>query len=252
MTEQFDIEVGDVMIVKGKTKSSKLLSLAQKVFYFKNSSSHVLISFADGFYIHSTGDKGVHLISFKELLPEIEPDYKVIRLKCLDEDKINNLRMSITYYLNQNYNKAFFLDGGNTSFCSQLVAKTFNKANITILDNKHHSLVIPADFEREANNQNDWIDITNQTIEKYKEFLSMGRDYDIAYFSLKRIMMLRKQAIKSRNILYEAITKSDLFSEQIKKSYDEMQKELAPKLQALNWDDIHAKYYKDFIHKFRK
>lgn len=71
MTGKFDIQVGDVLIVKGKTSTSKILSIAQKVLYWKNTSSHVLISFSDGFYIHSTGDKGVHLISLKNFYPRL-------------------------------------------------------------------------------------------------------------------------------------------------------------------------------------
>lgn len=249
MSQNFEIQVGDVMIVKGKTITSKILSIAQKAFYWNNTSSHVLISLADGLYIHSTGDKGVHIISFKELLPEIEPNFKIIRLRNLDEEKINHLKMAITYYMNQEYNKVFFFEIKNTSFCSQLIAKTYEQAAIKIFD-KHHTFVTPADFEREANSQNNWEDITNQTITKYKEYISHGPDYDIACFYVKRIMLFRKEAIRGRNIIYDEIMKSGLFSKHMQDSYDKMQRNLAPKLQALNWDDIHAKYYKKDIYKF--
>ncbi len=84
MKEKFDIQAGDILIVKGKSGFSKILALSQKFFYLKNTSSHILISVADGFYIHATSNKGVHFISFKELLPEIENDFKVIRLKKLE------------------------------------------------------------------------------------------------------------------------------------------------------------------------
>lgn len=249
--ETFDIEVGDVMIVKGKTKTSKILSVAQKILYWNNTSSHVLVSFADGFYIHSTGDEGVHLISFKELLPAIEPNFKIIRLNNLDEEKVEQLRMSISYYLGQSYNKRFFLEQKGTSFCSELVAKTYKKAGIEIFGGKHSSFITPADFEREANLGVDWIDITTQTIVKYKEYISMGREYDLAFFHLKQIFVLRKIAIQGRNLLYNEISKSSFFSDKFRESYHAMQKELAPKLRALNWDDIHAKYYKKEIYKMK-
>ncbi|WP_323594424.1 YiiX/YebB-like N1pC/P60 family cysteine hydrolase [Aliarcobacter butzleri] len=249
MCKDFEIQVGDVMIVKGKTIKSKILSIAQKALYWNNTSSHVLISLADGLYIHSTGDKGVHIISFKELLPNIESNFKIIRLRNLDKTKINNLQKTITYYMNQEYNKAFFFEIKNTSFCSQLIAKTYEQAAIKIFD-KHHTFVTPADFEREANSQNNWEDITTQTISKYKEYISQGHNYDMTYLIIKRIMLLRKEAIRGRNILYDAIMKSGLFSKHMQDSYDKMQRNLAPKLQALNWDDIHAKYYKKDIYKF--
>lgn len=249
MNKNFEIQVGDVMIVKGKNIKSKILSFAQKALYWNNTSSHVLISLADGLYIHSTGEKGVHLISFKELLPNIESNFKIIRLRNLDETKINNLQKVITYYINQEYNKVFFFEIKNTSFCSQLIAKTYEQAAIKIFD-KHHTFVTPADFEREADIQNDWENITNQTISKYKEYISQGRDYDMAYLSVKRIMFLRKKAIQGRNLMYDAIMKSGLFSDDMKDYYNKIQIDLAPKLQALNWDDIHPKYYKKDINKF--
>lgn len=242
MEKVFDIQVGDVMIVKGKTKTSKFLANAQKLLYWENTSSHVLISYSDGFYIHSTGDKGVHLISFKELLHQIEPNFKIIRFKNLDEEKIDNLRKFITFYMNQNYNKAFFLDIKNRSFCSQLVAKIYEKADIKIF-NKRHSLVTPADFEKAANTQINCNDITKETISKYVEYIKMGKSYDIAYFSLLNIMNLTKMRIKMNNQLYEMINKSDFFNEDFRNFYNRMQKELAPKLNVLNWDDIHNKHY---------
>ena len=251
VTGKFDIQVGDVLIVKGKTSTSKILSIAQKVLYWKNTSSHVLISFSDGFYIHSTGDKGVHLISFKELLPEIEPNFKAIRLKNLTSDKVDNLRMSINYYLNQKYNKRFFTEQSGASFCSELVAKTYHKAFIEIFGGKHSSFVTPADFEREADLNGDWLDITIPTIKKFVEFINVGKEYDLAYFHLKNILDTRKRLIVYRNQLHQMMTNSDYFSEKMRNEYDRIQKVMAPKLRALNWDDIHAKYYKSYIYKMK-
>ena len=52
---------GDVLLVTGEGKLSSSLVATQKVIYPKASSSHVEFSLGDGVFIHSTGDKGVHL-----------------------------------------------------------------------------------------------------------------------------------------------------------------------------------------------
>ena len=245
MKEKFDIQAGDILIVKGKSGFSKILALSQKFFYLKNTSSHILISVADGFYIHATSNKGVHFISFKELLPEIENNFKVIRLKKLENQQYEELVRTVTFYMGQVYNKTYFFDKYNASFCSELAAKIYKKANIFILDNKEPKYVIPADFEREADLCNQWIDITNETKEKYNELSSMGHAYWIAEQSFHRIMQLKAIRIQSQNILHEAFMNSDIFSENLSKIWDEGQKKLAPKLTMLNWDDIHSKYYLD-------
>lgn len=58
MEKNFTIQAGDILIVKGKELTSKLLSLSQKFFYLKNNASHILIAISDGFYIHAVPEGG--------------------------------------------------------------------------------------------------------------------------------------------------------------------------------------------------
>lgn len=245
MSEEFDICAGDILIVKGKNHISKLLSVSQKLFYLSNTSSHILISVSDGFYIHATSDKGVHFISVRELLPQIEPNFKVIRLKSINEKQYEELSKKVMFYMGQVYNKSFFFEKSGASFCSELAAKIYSLSNIEIFNGKAPHLVVPAHFEKEANKNDEWQDITEATKTCYFKLLSMGRDYLIAEHSFHNIMRMMSLRIQMQNTLHKIFTNPNAVSGNLSKTFIDMQTQLATKLNILNWDDIHTKYYLD-------
>ena len=148
---KFLIETGDILIVKGKAKGSKFLAFIQKLFYLKNNASHILIAIADGFYIHATkGNKGVHIINYQELLLEIEDNWRAIRLKKLTDEEKEKLKRVVNYYRGQAYNIKFFLATRDASFCSELAAKIYKQANISILNDLVPQYVKPSNFVKEA------------------------------------------------------------------------------------------------------
>ena len=245
MIKEFDIQAGDILIVKGKSNVSKVLSISQKFFYPANTSSHILISVSDGFYIHATSEHGVHFISIKELLPQIEQNYKIIRFKDINEIQYEELSKKVMFYMGQVYNKSFFFEKTGASFCSELAAKIYKLAGIPIFNEKPPHLVIPANFEKEANLNEDWIDITAETKICYNKLLSMGHEYWVAEQSFHNIMKMMSLRIQMQNTIHEVFTTKNMVSDNLAKTFVEMQRQLAPKLNILNWDDIHTKYYLD-------
>ena len=245
MIEEFDIKAGDILIVKGKSNVSKLLSISQKFFYPANTSSHILISVSDGFYIHATSESGVHFISIKELLPQIEQNYKIIRFKNINDAQYEELSKKVMFYMGQVYNKSFFFEKAGASFCSELAAKIYKLSGISIFNGKSPHIIVPAHFEKEADLNQDWTDITTETKICYGKLLSMGHGYWVAEQSFHKIMRMMSLRIQMHNTIHEVFTSKNMVSENLSKTFVDMQKKLAPKLNVLNWDDIHTKYYLD-------
>lgn len=248
MSSDFYIQAGDILIVKGKKLSSKILSLSQKFFiYPQNTSSHILISVGDGFYIHSTSEDGVHFITIKDLLPEIEPNFKAIRLKKINEKQYEELTKKVMFYMGQVYNKTFFVPREDRSFCSELAAKIYDISGISIIGGKSPHYVVPADFEKEADIEDEWENITEQTKQKYIELLSDPVSFRVAALSFHNIMSLMALRIKGHQLIHDIFSKPELVGSNLSSFYLSEQKKLAPKLNVRTWDDIHTKYFMDDV-----
>ena len=79
-----------------------------------------------------------------------------------------------------------------SSFCSELVAKAYDRAGIVILGGKAPSKVTPAHFDKEADHLEDWLDVT----EEYKVILADMKEneflYRLAASTLSAAMTRRK------------------------------------------------------------
>ncbi len=191
--KDFFIQAGDLLLVRGTNPMSKPIVVGQKILKpFHATSSHILISIGDGIYIHATGDKGVHITTFKEELPTVLDDWKAIRFKSLSKEQLDELIKSVLHYMGQDYNSIYFTNSESSSFCSELAAKIYQKAGISILNNKKPKNVIPADFDKEANTQEEWQDITDETKKCFDNLDT--KETDRAYFIYKHIIpiILRK------------------------------------------------------------
>ncbi len=197
------MQVGDVLLVRGEGKLSDSLVAAQKVIYKDSAASHVEFSIGDGTFVHATNDGGVHLTFILDELENCKEDWRAIRLKGLTQEQRDELSKSGVYYLRQDYNKVFMGSGNETSsFCSELVAKIYNAANINILDKRLPSKVTPAHFDIAADKNNDWEDVT----EEYKNTLiDIRKDpmpYKLAYMTLKQVLSRRHRHSKIREGIY--------------------------------------------------
>jgi hypothetical protein len=186
---------GDVLLVTGEGKLSSSLVAMQKVIYPKARSSHVEFCLGDGVFIHATGDKGVHLTLLIDEDIACKNRWRVIRHKSITEAGFNTekLQKAAMFFYAQDYNKVFMGSGNDTSsFCSELVAKAYDRAGIEIFGGKAPSKVTPAHFDKEADSLEDWIDVT----EEYKVILDdmKGNEfpYRLAANTLSAVMTRRK------------------------------------------------------------
>jgi dTDP-4-dehydrorhamnose 3,5-epimerase len=67
-------------------------------------------------------------------MPNIKDSWRAIRLKELSAENKESLMRSVVHFLGQDYNKAFFTASDGASFCSELAAKIYKQAGISILD----------------------------------------------------------------------------------------------------------------------
>ncbi|WP_201618403.1 YiiX/YebB-like N1pC/P60 family cysteine hydrolase [Psychrobacter urativorans] len=191
---------GDILLVTGESKLSSSLITAQKIIYSNVSSSHIEFSLGDGIFIHSTNDKGVHLTLLVDEDEACNHNWRVIRHKsitesCSDTEKLQEAAM---YFYAQDYNKAFMGSGNNnSSFCSELVAKAYARAEIEIIGGKSPSKVTPAHFDKEADNLKDWVDVTNE----YRKILADMKENVFLY----RMVADTMSAVMTRRKAHEPI-----------------------------------------------
>lgn len=179
------MQLGDVMLVKGKTFTSSTLSTIQKVIYANSKSSHVLFCLGDGCFMHSTGDGGVHLRFVLDELEEIKEDWRVIRLKHLPNSKKEQLRIAGMYFLDQSYNKKFLISGSpHGAFCSELVGKICQKANVAIIGNRAPHKLTPAHFDKEADRECMWSDVTEECKQFLKDHEHLEKEHRFMFDSL--------------------------------------------------------------------
>jgi hypothetical protein len=216
---------GDVLLVSGEGKLSSALVTAQKVIYSNASSSHVELSLGDGVFIHSTGNKGVHLTLLIDEDIACKSRWRVIRHKSITEACLvtENLQKAAMFFYAQDYNKAFMGSGNDSSsFCSELVAKAYARAEIEIIGGNAPSKVTPAHFDKEADNLEDWVDVT----EEYQVILAdMKKDllpYRLAADTLSAVMTRRKAHEPFRQQIIERLEGGSVESQELARTMRKM------------------------------
>ncbi|KXG14939.1 hypothetical protein LT17_03731 [Pseudomonas aeruginosa] len=155
-----DIQAGDVFLMCGDAKHSKYLANAQRLIYRNAKSSHVLVSLADGAFVHATTGAGVDFEFITTILNDCKEGWRVIRMKGLTDERREAIMKESLYFIDQAYNyKFFFKSNDSSSFCSELVAKVFESAGAPLF-NKETGKVTPADFDKAADEGSLWEDVT--------------------------------------------------------------------------------------------
>ena len=235
--ETIHMQAGDVLLVHGKNTLSKPIANIQRVKYWRVKSSHVLIVVAEGIFLHATGTDGVSLRFYKDELNEIKTNWRMIRLKEIDKSKVDMLMQSILYFNGQDYNIKFTLENEDKSFCSELVAKIYQHANISILDDKPPHKVIPADFDKEADKQDKWKDIT---IETKNDFRLMDKEiklYFLAYTNFKFIIDQSRESKHRLNEMMKIGYENNLFTKELHEFYMQFEKKYDENKHFKLWDD---------------
>ena len=192
---------GDVLLVTGEGKLSKSLVAGQKVIYRNVRSSHVELSLGDGIFIHSTNDRGVHLTLLLDEDKSCEKNWRVIRHKSINKlgTETESIQKAAMFYYAQDYNKVFMGSGTeSSSFCSELVAKAYSKAEIKIIEGKAPSKVTPAHFDKEADTLIDWIDVTDEYKDVLADMLKNDFQYRLVMHTISISMDRRKATEKFR------------------------------------------------------
>ena len=83
MATEYGIPIsGDLVLVKGTRKKSRVLAKFQRLMVLPNKEpskfSHVALCLVNGVFIHST-DKGVHITALKEIVDEVDDNWIAIR-----------------------------------------------------------------------------------------------------------------------------------------------------------------------------
>ena len=232
---------GDVFMVRGNRKFSTLLATAQKAFYGKAKSSHVLVNLAEGSFVHATRDGGIDIVFFEEVLPEIEPSWRAIRLNGLNQAQREEIKKAAIFYFEQGYNyKYFSKENEHSSFCSELVAKIYRKAGISIFEGKDPSKTIPADFDRAFDSNDEWEEVTEEFKAAFDEMKKSISDYRMGFSIMvsgikKRQFMLRKwsQVFKAM----EAMVEQEVISKEFYEKAAEQEKVFLEQKNISFWDE---------------
>lgn len=215
--------ISDILLVTGSAKSSKGLVALQSPLYSSVKSSHVALHVGAGMFIHSLTDKGVQFGFLQDIIADCEPGWRVIRLKQFEPERRMDVLTAATFYLYQRYNPRFMMKGDSkSSFCSELVAKAYQRAGISIFDGRKPSQTAPAHFDQLADASPDWKDVTSNYVPiaelngQELEFLKMQ-----AWFLASRLE--RMVFINQRTEwICKMIQNSDEFSDNFKASVQEM------------------------------
>jgi hypothetical protein len=202
------MQAGDILLVEGTNKISKPLIMAQKLIYKSTKSSHVAFSIGDGCFVHATGDGGVHLTFIKDELATCKDNWRVIRNNKATEEEKENFSKFGLHFLRQGYNKVFMGNGNeHSSFCSELVAKIYNKSGIDLFEGKKASKISPAHFDEQADLAVDWDDVTPEYQQLLKDIEQNEWQYRLAFNTIDGAMKKRAFSNKGRTAIFDMLQK---------------------------------------------
>ncbi len=187
----------------GDAKHSEYLATAQKLLYKRAKSSHVLFSFGDGAFVHSTTNGGVDFAFYENVLKDCKDGWRVIRLKGLTAEQRAAMMKESIYLIDQAYNYRFFLKSNeSSSFCSELVAKIFESAGVNLFG-KETGTVTPADFDRAADGDESWEDVTTGYREEFEEIAKDPFIHRFGYSTLVASVRKRQLMMRSTDKLFD-------------------------------------------------
>lgn len=157
------LQTGDLLLVTGKSPSSKALVASQKLFYFKAMSSHVAVVHADFICVDAMPSSGVSNRLVSEVLENVEDNWRVIRFEGLNEKHAELLQQRCAYYIAQPYKITLKRKRGRDySYCSELARKVFEDCEIADTGIPPRVVVKPCDFDQIADSKKGWTDVTHK------------------------------------------------------------------------------------------
>lgn len=237
---KYQLEPGDIILVTGTSRSSKALVNIQKRVYKKAQASHVVIVQSDFICIDAMPKVGVSLRLISDVLSDVESNWRVIRLKSLSNSSYEEIRKACAYYIDQPYKiLPKKKPAKNYSYCSELARKVYVDTNIKNHQIPINNLIKPCDFDKIADNSENWEDITD-SIREYITFCQEFEDILGNIFNLvKKGLELNRKRYDERKEWMKKISKlrkEGAISEEIAQK---MKTEIASTEQSLNhkfWD----------------
>lgn len=234
------IMVGDVLLVNGNSKLSSGLIAAQKAIYLQSRSSHVGLFIGEGILIHATGDNGVHLSFLPDEIKKVCEGWQVIRLKCLTNEQRDDIQKSALYYVRQSYNKKIMMyNSTETAFCSELVAKIYDRAGILLFSGKSSSKIAPAHFDKAIDRGEQWEDVTHEYHDLLADIEKNEFMYRLCFDSINKGLMKRAFTSSARSVLFDILKKLSEDSDDagFKKVVEKIQLDLTEKRILSFWDE---------------
>lgn len=166
-----ELKTGDLLLVTGKSPSSKALVASQKPFYLNAKSSHVAVVHADFICVDAMPSTGVSNRLVSEVLADVENNWRVIRFEGLNDTHAEPLQQRCAHYIAQPYKITLKRKRGKDySYCSELARKVFEDCEIANTGIPLHAVVKPCDFDRIADSKkNGWTDVTEK-VKPYIDF----------------------------------------------------------------------------------
>lgn len=164
-----ELKTGDIILVTGTSNSSKILAKLQKTIYSEARSSHVIIVQTDFICIDAMPAIGVSHKLIPEALNDTQDNWRIIRFKGL-KDESEALGKACTYYVEQPY-RIFpkIKPAKKFSYCSELARKIYVDSNIKGTGIPNNKIIKPCDFDKIADQNSEWLDITD-SVRPYIKF----------------------------------------------------------------------------------
>lgn len=177
---------GDIILMTGVSTQSKILVASQKPIYFRAVSSHVAIVQSELVCVDAIPKVGVSMRSVMDVLADVEPNWRVIRFNEVNETHYDNILKACAFYLMQPYKiKPKKNPGKNFSYCSELARKIFLDLKIKNTGIPNNTIVKPCNFDRLADKENNWIDVTNDV----RDFIVFCQKYKAIFNSMCKLQI---------------------------------------------------------------
>lgn len=155
------LKTGDIVLMAGKSATSQKLINIQKKLYKDTRSSHVAIVHADFICIDAMPKIGVTNRLIHEILADAEDNWRVIRPRNLDDNARKLITSACVFYLAQPYRIRSSTKSAKTySYCSELARKVYSNTGISTLGIPNNLIIKPSDFDKLADQQSQWVDVT--------------------------------------------------------------------------------------------
>lgn len=152
---------------------------------------------ADFICIDAMPSTGVSNRLVSEVLANVEDHWRVIRFKGLNDTHAEPLQQRCAHYIAQPYKITLKRKKGKDySYCSELARKVFEDCEIADIGIPQHNVVKPCDFDRIADGNEGWTDIT----EKVKPYIEFAIEFAPL---LKVVSKLFIDGLKLNRVRYE-------------------------------------------------